>query len=198
MCGAGRGPGRILIATVLFCGGTVPAQIQGPEQQSIFGRVDVTTPDPTEKGDWVGTWYFVSRDRKMALWIQGPEENPKVKFAFESTTGIPESFTTDWEGLAVYSSTGLPGKFALSLAERDRNHIAGSWDWWLGDENRGRHQTADFNLYRTTDGRTLVMLVTDSTIRRFTTRVESTTLDKQVWTFRKATRREARWAELPF
>ena len=42
------------------------------------------------------------------------------------------------------------------------------------------------------------MIVTNTKTDQFRRKDATSTLAKQVWTFRKATARQARWAELPF
>ena len=83
----------------------------------------------------------------------------------------------------------------MTVDQRDDATISGSWLWTVGKQDVGWKETADFTMYRTGHGRQLVMRIENwqtenpGGVRR---------LDLQLWTFQKASRRQALWGELPF
>ncbi len=165
-----------------------PAQSQGGSR--------VPLPERTDAGTFVGTWYWVSRDASVALWIRETRRKPELKLRYLNT-GHAESFETDWNGRAEYVFAGKLGKFSLESTERDANTIRGRWHWLLGPEDRGRTETARVTLYRADDGRSLVMNFED--LERSIGGASGTRLRyEQVWVLRKATDRLAPWDELPF
>jgi hypothetical protein len=164
--------------------------------QGISGREAFDLPTRTDAGSWAGTWYYVSRDSKVALWIREADGRPELKLRYLNT-GHAESFETDWGGSADYYFKGRPGRFSLELTERNDKTIRGSWQWVLGHDEMRRTETARIMMYRAGDGRALVMNFED--LERSLGGEAATVLAfHQVWTFRKASNRERLWEELPF
>ena len=153
--------------------------------------------DPTTAGSFDGTWMYVNRDMRMALWVRTKDGVPQVRLQFQSLAN-PEAFETDWDGKAVYYLAGTPVNFELKLGAANADQILGAWSWTLKLEGTGRAETADVVLYRTEYGRTLQMdfqnyqkVITkggkDQTIRM-----------PVVWIWTKLSKRELLWDELPF
>jgi hypothetical protein len=188
----------LVCATVIvgFAAGLVPAQIESPQ----YGRSKLPTPERTDAGDWDGTWFYVSRTRKMALWIRSEGGKPRIKLRLEDRAAPAEGFTTDWDSQADYRTGGLHGTFSIEFDERDANTISGTWTWEVDSRKAHTRETADFTLYRLGWGRQLAWQFTDLE-REFLggSRANAKqTLPRLIWTFRKASRREALWGELPF
>jgi hypothetical protein len=176
-----------VLAVALAGAATVFAQVS---------REGAELPDRTNAGDWVGTWYFVTRDTHMALWIREDGKKPELRIQYMNTSRA-ESFITDWNCKASYRFRNKPGLFSFEITERDENTMRGKWRWDLGQGELRRSETAWVNLYRAGDGRTLVMNFED--LERFHGgMIGSYMAYQQVWAFRKASNHQRRWEELPF
>ncbi len=102
----------VSLALILgFCG--VPAAQDKVESNIVkeevplktsLGRMGLGLPMPTSKGTWEGTWIYVSRDVRMALWMREKDGKPETKFRFESMLASTETFETDWTGATTTSS----------------------------------------------------------------------------------------------
>jgi hypothetical protein len=161
-----------------------------------LGREAAEQPDRTNAGDWAGTWYFVTRDTRTALWIREDGKKPELRIQYMNTSRA-ESFITDWDCKATYRFHNKPGLFSFEITERDENTIRGKWRWDLGQGELRRSETAWVTLYRTGDGRTLIMNFED--LERFHGgMIGSYIAYQQVWAFRKASNHQRRWEELPF
>jgi hypothetical protein len=175
---------------------SVPSQSQEPEHLTIYGRTTVAAPERTDAGDWAGTWFYVNKRRKMALWMRIEEGTPEFKLRVQEKG---QNVTTDWEGQSSYDDGGRSGEFSTTVDQRDENTISGSWVWTLGKPEHGWKTTADFTMYRTGHGRQLVMRI-EKWHREYWGSRSPADMDTkfQVWTFQKASRRQALWGELPF
>lgn len=181
---------RRLLAIALLVGGAGRSLGQFP------GKPKVDLPDATDAGSWEGTWYYVSRDSHIALWIRDQDGLPELRFKYMNT-GRAESFITDWSGQASYRFDDKPGTFSFELTERDANMIRGKWFWQLGNGELRRTETAWVTMYRAGDGRALVMNFED--LERFAgVFIDNTVHYPQVWTLRKVSNNQRRWEELPF
>lgn len=175
----------VLAATVL------PALAQG-----ISGRPGFDLPGRTDAGEWAGTWYYVNRDSQIALWLRDTKKGPELRIRYMNT-GRAEGFQTDWNGQAEYHHHGKIGNFHLDITQRDAKTIKGKWTWTLGLNDKARSETARVTMYRAGDGRALVMNFDD--LERFLSGNAAAHMTySQVWTFRKVSRNERRWEELPF
>ena len=64
--------GAVGVALVLLCALPVVGQVTNP------GRQGTMIPERTDAGEWYGTWYYVQRDFKMAMWIRMEDGSPQV------------------------------------------------------------------------------------------------------------------------
>ena len=184
-----------LCAAVLWIFPSEPVTAQR-EPRPYRSRIKV--PPPSERGEWGGTWFYVSRDARFALWFRDDEDGlPEVKLQYFGMQNA-ETFITDWKGQADYFYRDVPGAFALSLTERDANLIKGNWSWVLDLGSSARTERASVELHRTGDGRRLVLVFDslDLVVRRGT-EVRHTN-DRLAYTFAKVSKRLVRWEELPF
>jgi hypothetical protein len=187
-----------LVASMLVVGLPASGPARAQSLPEIYGHETVDAPKPTEAGDWYGTWYYVSRARKMALWIREENGETRLKLQLRGQKGNPESFVTDWEGRAVYSIAGVHGKFILELDEKNADSLSGSWTWTLRSATGGQHETADVEIYRAGWGRQLVWNIENVKRRTEGDATPRSDLERIVWVFRKASRRQVLWSELPF
>jgi hypothetical protein len=188
---SGRLPLVLAVLTALF----LPALCGAQEHMTMFGRTSVASAERTDAGDWDGTWVYVSKRRRIALWIRSGDGGPELKLRMnEKGTDI----LTDWEGHAEYVSRNRPGKFSLQVDQRDEDTISGRWIWRIGTDAAGRQETADFTMHRAGRGRRLVMRVENWSTENWGGFEEKYGLPLQVWSFQKASRRMALWGELPF
>ena len=157
-----------------------------------FGRSTVRAPERTDAGDWAGTWYYVNKRRKMAFWMRIEDGTPKFKFRLQEQG---KNLLTDWDGQASYMVGGDPAEYSMILDQQDDKTISGRWVWTVGNEDRGWKETAEFTMYRTGHGRQLVMRILDWRRERSN---QTEHVKYQVWSFRKASRGQALWGELPF
>jgi len=162
------------------------------------GEVSRFVPPRDDAGSWDGTWWYVSRDSKIALWIRAENGTPQVKLRFLSMNA-PEGFETDWTGAADYITKIGPGKFRLTLSERDLNTIHGRWDWSLEATDSARIESGTFAIHRTNRGRQLA-LVFEELIRTMHRkgRPDDVFTSSPALTFFLASKRHVLWDELPF
>ena len=197
-----RALGNSLLAGLLVAGIASAQQTEPPvvpstqEQFTDWGRVTHTVAVASSQGNWDGTWFYVSRDRRMALWIKTENGVPQVKLRYQSLAST-EGFETDWDGNATYEVQEAQGKFSLGLKKRDADAIEGHWDWQLAKGKGTRVEIGDFRMVRTGDGRYLAMSFDD--LRRHV----RGSLEKEYGsavslTFIKVSKRLALWDELPF
>jgi hypothetical protein len=187
-----------ILCSILIAGLAVPVLVTAQSRSQFVGRTTVTAPDRTDAGEWDGTWYYVTRARKMALWIRTEDGKPRMKLRLQGQSGGLESFTTDWDGQAEYHAAGRLGAFSLEFDQRDENTITGSWTWNVDAKNAARDETADFTIYRAGWGRQLIWKI-ENFRQEFSGDAEPRgDVEEMVWLFRKASRREALWSELPF
>jgi len=197
----------LLIACVLLT--AVPAIAQDTEPPPTMtskeiplttsrGRTAIAVPTRTDNGDFGGTWIYVNRDYMFALWLSEHDGKPIARIRFQGNGNLIEAFETDWEGLSNYSVQGYPARFNFRLNEADPDLLKASWDWDLDFRGSARREKGEVEVYRSGDGRQLVM-----NFLEFERVIESTSGDRrfalpQVWTFRKLSKRLVLWEELPF
>jgi hypothetical protein len=152
-------------------------------------------PARTEAGQWDGTWFYESRDGRVVLWIRGGDK-PEVRMRFHSTQDT-EAFLTEWDGDAKYTLLGRPAEFRLDLTEADANVMRGTW-YWEVQGDRARRETAKVTIYRTGDGRSLV-IVFDEFLRVVTLGDREMHITApHGWSFLKASKRHVAYEEIPF
>lgn len=187
-----------ILCSILIAGLAVPVSVTAQSRSQFVGRTAVTAPERTDAGEWDGTWYYVTRARKMALWIRTEDGTPRMKMRLQGQSGGLESFTTDWDSQAEYHAAGRAGSFSLEFDQRDENTMTGSWTWNVDAKNASRDETADFTIYRAGWGRQLIWKI-ENFRQEFSGDAEPRgDVEEMVWLFRKASRREALWSELPF
>jgi hypothetical protein len=180
----------LIAAAAMFAGAHSHAQ-------DIPGTKTLTYPARSDAGEWHGTWYYISRDAKIAIWIRVTDGLPEAKMQYFGV-GTAEQFATDWNGHAEYDFKNRHrGVFDLKFEERDANTIKGRWEWTL-EKDTTRIERGDFIMYRAGYGRSFVMRF-DNYERIFVSGDR-----EQVWrtdqalTFRKISKRLVMWEELPF
>ena len=198
---------RFLIIAIVVLGLSAGAAAQDAPQggvtnkevpiKSSLGRMGLGLPEPTASGEWEGTWVYISRDVRLALWMKEDEGKPIVKLRFEGTLRTTEIFETDWTGKARYFVQDHPGIFEFTLEETGPDMIQADWDWVLDMRGSSRSEKSDIEMYRAGDGRRLVMF-----FKNFKRTINSGGTEKvhdfpQSWTFRKLSRRLVLWEELP-
>ncbi len=198
--------GRIFIGTTLALALSAGAAGQDPPPRitnrelpikSSLGRMGLGLPEPTSKGNWEGTWMYISRDVHLALWIAEDKGKPIVKFRYEGSLRGSESFETDWTGKARYFVENHPGTFEFTLKETGPDLIEADWDWVLDMRGSSRTETSDIEMYRAGDGRQLVMYFKDFERVVLSQGQRKVHNFPQAWTFRKMSRRLVLWEELP-
>lgn len=169
-------------------------------QNAPVNRGTVTSvrgPERTDAGTFDGTWYYVNRDGRMALWMRTHEGRPELKIRYQSAQGL-ETFETDWTTQTSYELTGNPARFSVDLVRADEDVVEGHWFWEVRVGSVARVEEGDFSMYRAGDGRQLVMNFS-SFVKRLSNSSRSKGYDGPlVWHFNKASKRLVRWEELPF
>ena len=164
---------------------------------TFHGRTALALPQATDRGNWTGTWIYINRDVRFALWMKEEGDKIVAKMQYLGAYLTPETFETDWSGQANYTVQEKPATFSFVLDDITDDRIEASWDWVLNMHGSGREEHGKLELYRAGDGRRLVMHFKDfdRVIERAGQRMIH---DKpQAWTFTKISRRLARWEELP-
>lgn len=200
MSSAVRRWGTLLTVSALACASSLAAQPRGrlPRDLPIHRAAEPGLPVRTDAGVWDGTWYYVHRDGRMAIWIRrGKDDKPEVKLQYQSLTA-PEAFETDWNGKANYYLAGQPATFEVALEERTDTTIRGTWKWDVQFEDSGRTEAGAFTFYRASDGRQLVLKF-DRWERIIRRRDQVKRYSRPpAWTFVKASKRLVLWDEIPF
>jgi len=185
----------VVVLAALLLPPAVPAQ---EERTDRFQRRDLIIPDRTDAGVWDGTWYYISRDHKIALWIRTTDGLPELQIQYFGFT-MAEHFITDWQGHAEYDVKGRHlGRFDFAITERDANTIKGSMDWTLQVGETTRSETANFTMYRAGHGLSIIMRFNEYERVETTAKERRSWRPEQSWTFRKASKRLVLWEELPF
>jgi hypothetical protein len=87
----------------------------------------------------------------------------------------------------------------LQASQRDANSIKGRWEWSLEVGTAARKQRGDVSLYRSGNGRSLVVhFDTCEVYIGPRDQPDSWRPIQESLTFRKASKRLVRWEELPF
>jgi hypothetical protein len=186
-----------LVALTIFApaGSTVDVPTNAPGEGPE--RVVVRKDDPTTAGSFDGTWMYVNRDARFALWIRTKDGVRRVKVQYQSLAS-PEAFETDWDGKALYYLSGTPVTFELKVGKTTPDQILGTWSWILTIDRSGRRESADLVIYRTLYGRTLLMDFQN--FQKTITRDGKSGVMKtpMIWAWNKVSKRELLWDELPF
>ena len=182
-----------LTAAVLCAAGVaIPAQDDPPD---AVAPADEPFPGITEEGDWHGTWTYVNRNEQVLLWIDGHGEKPRVKVQYFSLV-TPESFQTDWDGVATYELAGEPATFHMEVTSGDANRIDGTWLWDVQFRGAGRSERGVFTLYRVADGRQATIRFSEyEKILRRGEKVSHFS-GATSWNFKKVSKRHAPWQEV--
>jgi len=190
-----------ILATVAAASAITLAAYAGEVKTDLPGigteRQLVQKDDPTSAGSFDGTWMYVNRDMRFALWIRSKEGVPQVRVQYQSLAD-PEAFESDWDGKALYYMAGNPVTFELKLGECTADRIVGKWSWVLTVGNTMRRETADVVIYRTVYGRTLMMDF-ENYEKTLTSNGQNKIMRAPiVWNWTKISNREILWQELPF
>ena len=162
-----------------------------------FGRSKLSIPEATTEGEWAGSWLYINRDIRVALWFRETEGIPEYKYRFQRNNGPEEEFETDWAGHARYTTLGAPGEFDLVINEGDDNALQGTWHWNVQFKDSSKRETANLTINRTGDGRSLVLFFDDLQLSMMRGTNEQVASIDQAWTFRKVSKRVVRWEEMP-
>jgi hypothetical protein len=177
---------------------TVPAGERSTDFKGTGNeRIVIQMADPTNAGSFDGTWMYVNHDLQFGMWIRTKNGVPQVKLQFQSLL-TTEAFETDWDGKAAYYLAGSPVTFELKLGPSTADRITGSWSWVLKAGVTGRSEAANVVVYRTWDGRTLLMDFQN--FEKKITRGDQERVFKTptVWNWIKISKRELLWDEFPF
>jgi hypothetical protein len=191
-----------LAGTLLLLAASVPLRSQQevvPQPgRDVMGTSVVVVPERTDAGNWDGTWVYANRDAHYALWLRTTVDGrPEARLRYESTSS-QEKFETGWDGKASYALSGQPVTFAMLFERADANVLAGTWNWDAEFGRSARKETGTFEAFRAGDGRALVLRF--RTYERMVRRKDTVrrTEALPIWTFRKVSKRQALWDELPF
>jgi hypothetical protein len=155
-------------------------------------------PERTAAGTWDGTWFYISRDTRAALWLRTVDGRPELSLQYLQSNSL-EGFKTDWNGEAEYFHQGDRGSFRIELLEADADLIQARWVWTLDGHDSTRRETADVRIYRAGDGRALTLdFVSNERTLVDHGGAEQRLPPRWFWTFRKASQGQALWEELPF
>ena len=81
----------------------------------IFGRAKLEIPGAVDEGTWYGTWYHVSRDHRVAIWMRTADDGqPELKLRYLRMGTPAEQFSTDWSGQTEYEVQRAPASFSLT------------------------------------------------------------------------------------
>jgi len=191
-----------LLGAALLLASSVPLhseeEVVTQPGRDAMGHAVVVVPQRTDAGSWDGTWVYANRDVRYALWLRtNVEGRPEARLRYESTSS-PEKFETGWDGRATYTLSGQPVTFAMLFERADADVLAGTWNWDAEFGRSARKETGTFEAFRAGDGRALVLRFRsyERSVRKKD--VVRSTEALPIWTFRKVSKRQALWDELPF
>ena len=153
--------------------------------------------DPTNAGTFDGTWIYVNRDSRFAMWIRTKQGKRQLRLQYQSLAS-PEAFETDWDGKAIYYMGDKPVNFELKLTTQTADELSGTWSWVLKFGTSGRVETADVLLYRTTYGHMMQMDFKNYAKTLIRNGVDRTVNVPTSWAWTKVSKREILWQEMPF
>lgn len=157
-----------------------------------------SVPEPTTTGDWSGSWSFDSRDFQYALFFREADGGVEAQVYFRNKARV-EGFRTDWSGAAEYKIGDRPASFRIEFDERGPDRLTGRWFWESPRFEGKRTEDAEFEMYRTLDGRQLAVHFTRFERTDFLEGRPPYSRDlPAVWVFRKVSKRVVRSEELPF
>lgn len=187
----------LLAAAVLITPAVLAETVKTDLPGTTTERILIDKPEATTAGAFEGTWLYVNRDARFALWSRMKNGTPQVKVQYQSLAG-PEAFESDWDGKAVYYLAGNPVTFEMKLGPSTADKIVGRWFWELKIGEAHRLETADVVLHRTHYGRS--MLMDFQNYERVITKggADKVTKLPMVWSWIKVSKRELIWDELPF
>ncbi len=163
-------------------------------------KAGVLVPEDTGAGVWDGTYAFVCRDFRIALWIRMRDDKPEMKLRYHSLQAA-ESFETDWDGRATYYLAGAPATFEIAYKSRNARRIEGSWHWVAQATGSERIDDTVFSVFRSGWGRSAVFKFDkmERQVRRGNGVKIYPTAPPPIWTFRKVSKRvDVLWEEIPF
>lgn len=182
----------IALALMLSPAAAFPAQDENGEKQVTQS---VRALQRTDQGNWDGTWYYLSRNEKLVLWLRTTDGKTEARIRYQSKV-TPEYFETDWSGVAEYFTAGRPASFAFTLEEGDENTLRGTWEWDSPVPQMPRSESGRFIMYRGGRGRDLAIVFEE--YLRILNRGGTKTQFNQptAWSFRKVSKRIALWEEV--
>src|SRR5262245_59412641 len=191
-----------LVGAALLLASSVPlhseAEVVPQPGRDAMGHSVVVVPQRTDAGRWDGTCVYANRDARYALWLRTTVEGrPEARLRYESTSS-PEKFETGWDGKAAYALSGQPVTFAMLFERADADTLAGTWNWDAEFGRSARKETGTFEAFGAGDGRALVLRFRsyEKVVRKRDNVRKTEALP--IWTFRKVSKRQALWDELPF
>lgn len=191
---SGRVAGSMVLALALALGTSL---LFAGQEWSEYGKTSVARGTPTLKGEWDGSWVFVSRDDRFALFMRTKNGNPEAKLQYQSLAH-PEAFDTDWNGKSTYYLAGHTANFDLNLTKRTKDEIEGTWTWQVDFADSGRSEIGKFKMFRIDNGRKL-MIAFDTYERQIRRGQELKRFPSTpALSFVKASKRIVLWDELPF
>lgn len=168
-------------------------------------RVDSGSPslafelpdEAVSDGTWDGTWMYVNRHHRFALWLRTDGARPEAKLRYQSM-GSAESFITDWSGYVEYAEKKGEGVFSFRIDRADDDLIVGDWYWHLEFPTTYRTESSPVRVFRLGDGRMLRIEFPQFVRVVFQRGQRAENRVSTAWTFRKVSRRHLLWDELPF
>ncbi len=154
-------------------------------------------PVPTSEGTFMGTWFYVDRDMRFAIYFR--EEEGKIQAKLRWEIYHSEMFETDWDGKCTYMYEGNEGNVHLDIANpENKDQLEGKWSWRLGSGTGERIEEGTFTIYRSEKGLKLAWIMPDWSQRFKSGEKEKKYKYEQMHILRKASNRLIQWDEIPF
>ena len=78
------GLGAVLLLASLLPLRSAEEQIVTQPERDPMGPTAVIVPERTNQGNWDGTWVYVNRDARYALWMRtGEDGRPEIRLKFQ-------------------------------------------------------------------------------------------------------------------
>jgi len=183
---------RLLILTLALSLAT-----QALAQKATRGALSL--PEPTTRGSFEGSWYYVDPGYQIALFVWRDKAGAlRTRYQLRSKQGA--EFRTDDGGFAKYVDRGQPAEVLFTGGLGDGDRIRGRHERTLQSPGGTYRESGDFEVYRAEEGKKLVLLYPEWKIELTDPdgRVTTTTKTDVNRIFRKASDIVVEFDEIPW
>src|SRR5207249_4713349 len=122
-------------------------------------------PPLSKEGSFVGTWFYVDNDYRIAIFIERDKMGLlSMRYKLHSKGGL--DFETDAGGFVRFLEDGVPVDLLFKgTPNADQSEIHGRYERITTSKTTRREETGEFRIYRSSHGRSLVLQYPELTVR---------------------------------